>query len=108
MIEKKFRLEDKKNENFEIFLYVKYIRIVFLRKFFFLYYICILFNIKLFFFFRVVEKDKIIQGLQSDIEVQKKEVFKFLEQVEIQKKKNNVSVFQVYVYIMYIRKVCSM
>lgn len=45
------------------------------------------------FFFRVAEKDKTIQGLQSDIEVQKKEASKLLEQAETQKKKNNVSVF---------------
>lgn len=93
MIEKKPRLEDKKNENLEIFLHAKYIRIVFLRKPLFLYHTCILFNIKLLFFFRVAEKDKTIQGLQSDIEVQKKEATKLLEQAETQKKKNNVSVF---------------
>lgn len=52
MIEKKPRLEDKKNENLEIFLHAKYIRIVFLRKPLFLYHTCILFNIKLLFFFQ--------------------------------------------------------
>lgn len=61
-----------------------------------------------FFFFRVAEKDKTIQGLQSDIEVQKKEATKLLEQAETQKKKNNVSVFKVHVHIMYTRKACSM
>lgn len=39
---------------------------------------------------RVAEKDETIQGLQKDIEVQKKEASKLLEQAETQKKKNNV------------------
>ncbi|XP_056022400.1 ribosome-binding protein 1-like isoform X29 [Ostrea edulis] len=37
----------------------------------------------------VAEKDETIQGLQKDIEVQKKEASKLLEQAETQKKKNN-------------------
>ncbi|XP_061167062.1 ribosome-binding protein 1-like isoform X6 [Saccostrea echinata] len=37
----------------------------------------------------VAEKDKTIQSLQSDVDIQKKEAAKLLEQVEAQKKKNN-------------------
>lgn len=69
MIEKKTRLEDKKNENLEIFLHAKYIRIVFLRKPLFLYYTCIIFinwvffsgllkKIRLFRVYRVILKSR--------------------------------------------------
>jgi uncharacterized protein YoxC len=44
--------------------------------------------------YRVAEKDETIQGLQNDIEVQKKEASKLLEQAETQKKKNNVRLFR--------------
>lgn len=70
-------------------MYVKYIRI---NYYFFLNLFFTIFYLMIGLFFRVAEKDKTILGLQSDIEVQKKEASKLLEQAETQKKKNNVSV----------------
>lgn len=90
MIEKKPRLKYKELKTWKFFVCkIYFIRI---NYYFFLNLFFTIFYLMIGLFFRVAEKDKTILGLQSDIEVQKKEASKLLEQAETQKKKNNVSV----------------